>query len=371
MKRLLSVIAAGALALAALASCTVSITSGGQNDVTVFDEFGSEKLTVKAGDEEIEFAVDEETDEGNIFKGTLDPETVDSVVLNSDGDESIRLAYNKYVLGWKLTSLGVYPYTDGDDEPDYEQVSLPYSKTEKDIYIWKPSDYDEDEKYSVIYMTDGQNLFNSGATSTGSWGVAQSAEAMMELGGKQTIIVGIDDGSTNRDSELTPNLGTPTQESYANGTGKYFSDFVVEKVMPYVEEHYSVYTDPEHTAVCGSSSGGIECFYIGMEHPDKFGYIGALSPAFGLFDTPTWDKYLAEKDYSENAPYIYLYCGAGDSLEEWLCKGAEAMPKSLEKISYPEEKIISDFSYSDAMHNESYWRAVFPAFLEMFNREPG
>ena len=58
--------------------------------------------------------------------------------------------------------------------------------------------------------------------------------------------------------------------------------------MKYINKNYNTYTDKEHTAICGSSSGGLEAFYIGMEHSDKFSSIGALSPAFLLFNENTW-----------------------------------------------------------------------------------
>ena len=103
-----------------------------------------------------------------------------------------------------------------------------------------------------------------------------------------------------------------------------------------------------------------------MEHPDKFGYIGALSPAFALFDESVWSEYFEDKDFGGNYPYVYIYCGEGDSLEEFLMTGAEAMPDQLKAIGYPEEKITFT-TYGDGLHNETYWRAVFPEFLKVFN----
>ena len=214
-------------------------------------------------------------------------------------------------------------------------------------------------------MTDGQNLFDRSATSTGSWGVAESVLSMAQNGGEKCIIVGIENADGWRDNELTPDIGNVTEDSYKDGHGAYFADFVVDTVMPYINEHYNVYTDREHTHVCGSSSGGIESFYIAMAHPDKFASVGALSPAFLLFDDATWVDWLSKQDYSQNAPFVYLYCGkaSSDQLEQALYAGTVTMPDNLKKINYPEDKIVTKL-YDDGIHNEMYWRAVFPDYLK-------
>lgn len=300
------------------------------------------------------------------FTGNADPATFDRVTVNADGTETIELAYNDYVKAWDLSSGRPYPGTEAM-EPQYDRIAFDYEDRKKDVLIWTPEDDNasSDDKYSVIYMTDGQNLFDRKATATGSWGVAESVVNMMANGGQKCIIVGIENGATWRDEELTPDLGKVTQASYEGGKGKYFSDFVVDKVMPYVNEHYNVYTDRAHTHIAGSSSGGIESFYIAMEHPDKFASVGALSPAFLLYTDDTWVDYLNKKDFSKNAPLVYLYCGngSGDQLEQALCTGTKTMPNNLKACNYPKDKVIIKL-YENGVHNEMYWRAVFPDYLQ-------
>ena len=308
-------------------------------------------------------------DGATLFSCQGDTSKYDRVVLNYNDESTVELAFNDYVSGWQIDSHRFMPYVyEGVNEaPVFVREKFDYESRKKDVCIWTPEDYDADseEKYSVIYMTDAGNLFDPSATSTGSWGVAEAARGMMKESGNQCIIVGIDNPPGYRDEELTPNLGKSTEDSYDNGKGKEFCDFVYNTVVPFVEENYNVYTDPEHNAVCGSSSGGIECFYIGMEHPEKFGTIGALSPAFGLFDNATWDKYLAEKDFSAGYPFVYIYCGNSDKdqLEQYLMTGAKDMPENLKKIGYPEDRITVKV-YDKGMHNEMHWRAVFPDFLK-------
>ena len=340
------------------------------------DDYKSEKVTAtlvvgSTGDNEpASIEKLSEDDDAVLYACYGDADSFNKIYFTCDGDDTIELAFNNCVSGWHRKVNGIVPFTDGKEEADvidYALETFDFEGYEKEVYICTPDSYDKNrkEKYPVIYMTDGQNLFEKNATTHGSWGVYESMRSVSE--DKQAVIVGVANPSTTRDKELTPDIGDVTTEPdiYENGKGKEFSDFVADVVVPFVEKNYNVRTDPDGVAICGSSSGGIECFYIGMEHPEKFGTIGALSPAFGLFDDATWAKHLSKKDFSKNNPLVYIYCGAGDTLEAQLNIGADAMPKTLADAGFPAENITTSF-YEQAMHNEAYWRAIFPEFLKWF-----
>lgn len=309
----------------------------------------------------------DDEDDSAIYVCYADPAVYDRVTVTVNGADGVQLAFNKYVSGWDVTAGRYTPFTYGQDSesPRTERVEFPYQERTKGVLIWTPKDYDpkSDEKYSVIYMTDGHNLFDPNMTSFGCWAVAESVESMMANSDHKAIVVGIENMDGWRDDELTPNLGTPTSANYEDGHGAYYCEFVVNTVMPYIEKNYNVYTDRDHTAICGSSSGGIESFYIAMEHPEKFGTVGALSPAFILFDNDTWDQYLSKKDFSAGYPRIYIYCGEGADLEQQLLPGAQDMPENLSKIGYPAQNIYY-YTAEKALHNELYWRIIFPDFLK-------
>lgn len=249
---------------------------------------------------------------------------------------------------------------------------LPYSQTKnKKITIWTPPLYDakdKDTKYGVLYMTDGQNLFgNDPKCSPVDWGVDDTILSMMKNGKEGIIVVGIDNSDGNRNSELTPDIGeviSSYADDYAIRTGEDYAKFVVNTVCPYIEDNYNVYTDNFHRGFAGSSSGGIEAFYIGMKYPDKFDYIGALSPAFLLFHEDTWDRYLNTFDFRKETklPRIYIYNGKGDGLEKELYPYAVAMEGWLKNIGYPSDNIKTSILDS-GLHNETYWQIVFPEIL--------
>ena len=311
-----------------------------------------------------------EGDEYITYKTKADPDKFDRVYLTRGKDNNtIQLAFNKYIGGYHISGSGIMPFVYDEAEPkiEFKRIPLKYKDGDKDILVWTPESYDEndkDTKYSVIYMPDGQNLFVDSATSYGCWGVAQSVKSMMAQSDNKCIIVGIETYA-NRNSDLTPDIGEAVvgDESYKNGAGIDFSNFVCDTVVPYIEENYNVYTDPSHNFLCGSSSGGLEVFYIGMEHQDKFGTIGALSPAFELFSEDTWKNYLKGITVDENSPFIYIYCGNNDELEQFLYIESIKMNDYLKDIGYPKEKIVTKI-YEEGIHNEIYWRAVFPDFLK-------
>ena len=369
-KRIICLILTAVTLVAALSACSGSNAKG--KLFTVRDTKNSEEITaifkntVSGETSEVKLKKGESGEGYTDYTCSADPDKFDRVTIKTNTDETIELAYNSYVTGWVLNEHRFMPYDTGSDAPKYERKTFDYQKRTKDILIWTPDDYDpKGDPCSVIYMTDGQNLFDPSATSTGSWAVAESARAMAQNGGEKCIIVGIENADSWRDDELTPDIGEVLSPDYENGHGEYFSDFVVKTVMPYINENYNVYTDFEHTHICGSSSGGIESFYIGMEHPDMFGSIGAMSPAFLLYSPETWKKYISEKDFSVNTPVVYIYSGnsSKDQLEAQICSQAEIMPETLKKADYPEDRIVTKI-YDSGIHNEMYWRAVFPDYLK-------
>ena len=369
-KRIICLLIIAVIAVMPLCACSESGHTLYVKDEYKNDSMKATFLNSDTGEKkEVNMKKLEPGDDYTEFSCAADTSKYDRVILGSGEDNTIELAFNDYVSGWELSSRRFYPYTYGKEssEPKYKRQTFDYQKRTKDVLIWTPEDYDaeSEEKYSVIYMTDGQNLFDTSATSTGSWGVAESALAMMSQTDYKFIIVGIANADGWRDDELTPDIGEVLSEEYEDGHGEYFCDFLVKTVKPYIEENYNVYTDREHNSVCGSSSGGIESFYIAMEHPDLFGSVGALSPAFLLYSDRTWIDYLGKRDFSAGHPFVYIYSGSSktDSLESMIALQAEVMPDNLATIGYPEDKIVYK-EYTDGVHNEMYWRAVFPDYLK-------
>ncbi len=313
-----------------------------------------------------------------VYSMNVDTSKYDRIIFSNDKgqttDTPLTVANSGYFI--QTTSngkfvCGMYPYGQ-ENEGTIKQVNLEYSTGyNKRITIWTPVGYDANDtskKYSVLYMTDGQNIFgNDENCSPYEWEVDEAVLSYMQNGGDGIIVVGIDNANSKRDSELTPDIGDVVPNynygGFKNGTGEAYSNFVVNKVIPYIDANYNT---NDVRGIAGSSSGGIESFYIGMENMDKFDYIGAISPAFLLYTESTWNTYLSKFDFSDESvlPRIYFFNGnsKNDSLEQELYPNAVAMQGWMEKKGYP-SSLMKTVVDNDGIHNELFWAVYFPETL--------
>lgn len=311
-----------------------------------------------------------------VYYSTVDVSKYDRVIFNNSKSQTLNVPLSKASSGFYISDsttkskmqVGIYALK-GADSGNLTRTYLKYpSGYSKKIWVWTPADYDASsaKKYKTIYVMDGQNLFDEDHTDGfGGWGVTNAVESMMANGGRGVIIVGIDNSSGHRDSELTPDIGNVLPEhlgDFSNRTGIQFSDFVVNTVMPYVQSNYNSSTLAEDNCIAGSSSGGLESFYIGLEHRDKFGMIGSLSPAFLLFGSDVWKYYLSKYDFTaDDMPRLYISIGNG-YFESELYPDTISMYNRLVGYGYNTDKLKLTVE-ENYEHNEAYWRALFPEML--------
>lgn len=254
------------------------------------------------------------------------------------------------------------------------ELSLPYpGRSSKTVRVFVP-DHEEGERLPVIYMTDGQNLFNDDITPFGCWYTREAVRAERRHSGKAAIIVGVhnDEGAMIRTNDLTPaSIGLPCFPSdmpaalrdQFSPQGEVFDRFVVNTVMPAIEARFPVKTDRSNTAFCGSSSGGLQAFFTALSHPDRFSAAGVLSPAFPLYFPDDLHRWIASA-IQPTAPYLYLYSGGADALEQQILQGTEQTYNFL-KDRYPSH-LLRKIIRPDQPHNESAWEPIFRDFLHIF-----
>ena len=332
------------------------------------DSGKSEEVEMKKIGEDsdsVTFSCEGDTSSYNMAYGICDGKEPERPAFN-------KFAFNKCVSGWYKTEGLLLPYTEGTDidfSPKFDDVTLTCIDYDKLIHIWKPEDYDpsSDEKYSTIYMLDGDNIVITETDElSGCLFVPEQVKAMSSSTGNKAIVVAIENVG-KRDFELIPNIGNPLdgvdfEEEGIDGTK--FADFVANTVMPYVQKNYNVYTDALHTSVTGASLGGLEAFYIATEYPDKFGSAGSFSPSFWLYDETTWEEYLSKKSFSDSSPFLYFYTGPGMDSK----KGSDTDPfvsemySRLKEMGYPAAKMVLHLN-EEGLHDASMWRTVYPEFL--------
>lgn len=254
------------------------------------------------------------------------------------------------------------------------ELSLPYPNLpNRKARVYVP-EHEENETFPVIYMTDGQNLFEEETTPFGSWLTREAVKAERKISGKGAIIVGIhnDLSPMQRTNELTPkSIGDLFIPDYIPNEirksisceGEVFDDFVLNVVKPEVEKRFPVKKGRENTAFCGSSSGGLMAFYTALKNPEVFCAAGAFSPCFMIYKQDDLIKWIHSM-IKENMPYLYIYTGGADELEREIFESVEFTYDILLEC-YPPEK-LSEVVLLENKHNEASWREIFKDFLHTF-----
>ena len=226
----------------------------------------------------------------------------------------------------------------------------------RDIIVWLPPSYEKEKlkRYPVLYVHDGQNLFDPSTSSFGvDWQLDETTDSLIKHGKiKEIIIVGIYNTRERR------------QEYYTGDTGESYMKFIVKELKPFIDKTYRTLSDRGNTASMGSSAGGLVSFMLVWKYNDVFSKAACISPAFfirGLdYITPVLDDKGKRKYFK-----IYIDCG-GVGLDSLLLVGAEKMLSALKEKGYKKGKDYTWFFDKIGEHNEQNWARRLWRPLEYF-----
>ena len=150
----------------------------------------------------------------------------------------------------------------------------------RDITVYVPPQYEEqpDRHFPVLYMHDGQNLFDPSTSFVPgrTWRVAETADNLINIGqSAPLIVVGIANTGEHRLGEYTH---TPDLKRNGGHADKY-GRLITEELMPFIHSHYRALSGSENTGMAGSSLGGLVTLYLGLRYSDTFGRLGIFSPS--------------------------------------------------------------------------------------------
>ena len=248
----------------------------------------------------------------------------------------------------------------------YFHIDTNNSFTNRLVRVYVPSTYNHNNnnnRFKVIYMFDGKNLFDDYTSFVGEWGIDESIEEMIaNKVNEGYIVVGIDAPETDidRSLEMSPTgiRRNRKYELHGDGYAHKLGKFVMNVVKPDIDRNFR--TNPDYSGVGGSSMGGLMAFYMAVEYPVQFKFCLSFSPAFFLF---RWDNFKAYLDRSvkDNLPKIYFYIG-GQGFEKVFVETTLRTYNYLLDRGYTHNhiKLIYD---SDKEHNERAWREYFPKML--------
>jgi predicted alpha/beta superfamily hydrolase len=238
---------------------------------------------------------------------------------------------------------------------------IPGLNRERTVRLYLPPGYDSGrQRYPVLYMHDGQNLFDDATAYAGEWGVDETLNTFAKSRGLRLIVVGIDNGGAERIHELN----AWDNPEFGKGEGEQYMAFVVNVLKPWVDQHYRTRSDARHTAIMGSSMGGLISSYAISRYPEVFGSAAIFSPAYWLAPQMFADT---EAHPPSHTVRIYFYAGGSES--ESMVPDMQRMVALLKRAGLPPRNLEVEVN-PVGRHNEATWRAEFPrAVAWLFGRE--
>lgn len=236
----------------------------------------------------------------------------------------------------------------------HKNLQSRFLEEQRDVIVYLPPEYNAatDTRYPVLYLHDGQNLFDAATAFAGNeWGLDELAEELISKDEIEAlIIVGIYNAGPKRMAEYTH----VRDRRGRGGRAKRYAKLIVEDLKPFIDSEYRTLTDKDHTALGGSSLGGLVTLYLGLHHPNIFGKLIVMSPSVWwanraiLREVRSLKKKLPQK--------IWLDIGTCEgSNPEYCVQDARMLRDALIAKGW---KLGDDFRFVEdegAGHNEKAW----------------
>jgi len=271
----------------------------------------------------------------------------------------------------------------------------------RNVSVWLPGSYARDNaRYSVLYMQDGQNLFNVATDAWGStrWQVAETLSSLLESGvARKTIVVGIYNTEL-RNQEYVPldvfeKLDAKMQKVWeSNCEGKPLSEgyirFVAEELKPFIDRTFRTEPGRANTFIAGSSLGALISLHTILKYPNVFRSAACMSPYWPIIDESTplakeavnsdeWTRQMSEaftsylEELLPSSPglnRLVWFDHGTKGLDAFIPPYAKAVDKVLVRKGYQAGQNWMSENYPGADHNESYWQARLPQVLSFLLR---
>jgi metallo-beta-lactamase class B len=234
------------------------------------------------------------------------------------------------------------------------------------VWLYLPPGYaTSGRRYPVLYLQDGQNVFDAATSFAGEWGVDESLDSLAARGDPGAIVVAVDNGGAHRVDEYDP----WRDPRYGGGEGDAYVAFLAETLKPYVDAHYRTLADPAHTGVLGSSLGGLIALYAALRRPDVFGRAGVFSCAAWI----ARDSLLAFVRRSRPAgERIYFVVGGRETDDGSQPRDQALVVDALRAAGFAFGTAVDAEVRPDGEHREWFWRREFPAaYLWLFPPQRG
>ncbi len=250
---------------------------------------------------------------------------------------------------------------------DHEAFPSELLDNRRRITVLLPPGYDQcQDRYPVLYLQDGQNLFEDREAAFGvSWRAGVTAERLI-LAGRITPIILV--GIANTPARLEEYAPYPNP-SGTGGRGLLYSRFVLEELKPFVDAHYRTLPDRKHTAIGGSSMGGLIALYLAWQFPEKVGLTAVLSPSLWWADQQILHDLAGSQPWMKKARF-WLDVGTREG------RGRGHVPPTVQHTRTLVERFDANglvpgrhyyyWEEAGGEHNEAAWARRFDKVLLFF-----
>jgi predicted alpha/beta superfamily hydrolase len=242
----------------------------------------------------------------------------------------------------------------------HEKFPSRFVSKKRDLVVYTPGIYEKrpDLRFPVLYLEDGQNLFDPATSFIPGmyWHVGDTADALIAQGAIQPLIIV---GIYNTEKRL--NEYTPTRDKkLGGGRADKYGSMLVKELKPFIEMSYRVLPEPANTGLGGSSLGGLLTIYLGFKYPNVFGKLAILSPS-------VWWNQRAILDFVARAPiesHSRIWLDVGTKEGESTVQNVTALRDTLVHRGWQDNQNLHFELIPDAQHNEEAWSRRVGPFLQ-------
>jgi predicted alpha/beta superfamily hydrolase len=273
---------------------------------------------------------------------------------------------------WQPYTETVQQHTVVGDLQVYKAFYSPQLDNTRDILVWLPPSYaTSGRRYPVIYMHDGQNLFDAYTSNSGEWQTDETLTALASEEGLEAIIVGLPHMGERRPIEYSP-YDDVWNGAHYQGRGKDYVRFIVESVKPLIDDSFRTSPEATTTGIAGASMGGLISLYAFLTRPDIFGVCASLSTAYWFGSSGLLQTIAA---HANGQGWVWLDVGTheGTTLEKWYgvtenadlryVEGVRQLRDALLARRYTLHETLMYVEEDGAPHHESAWARRLPNAL--------
>jgi predicted alpha/beta superfamily hydrolase len=238
-------------------------------------------------------------------------------------------------------------------------MRIPQLNRNRRIWVYLPADYGKvaTKRYPVIYMQDGQNVFDKATSFAGEWGVDETLNRLSTAGDAGAIVIGIDNGGRSRNDEyhtINPDTGRP-------GQADAYLDFIIKTLKPLIDSVFTTKPDRLNTALMGASSGASLALYGALKFPDVIGKAAMFSTPLWL--APRFDAMVPTVNAYRAGTKFWFTCGETEKVGQgpagMFARDQPALIDALATAGFSRTTQLKASIDPAGQHNEAFWGRTF------------